>query len=116
TACYTPEALAAFVQVGGTPPVASNPFTDTITYPNVKQSCNGLGGGSGCNPIYFHPTGVTSGPATQVPKCTTYAPGGGTPLASSDPCIYGLVHGTGSGASTYLIALLTDPGFPIPRL
>ena len=113
--CYTPMAKADFVQVGGTAAVASNPFTDIVGYPNVKQTCNGLGGGSGCNPIYYLATGITAGAAVQVPKCSTYAPGGGTPYASSDPCIYTLTH-VGAGASTYSIALLKDIGFPIPRL
>lgn len=115
TSCYTPMARADFVQVGGTAPVASNPFTDIVGYPNVKQTCNGLGGGSGCNPIYYLSTGIAAGAAVLVPKCTTYAASGGTPNASSDPCIYTLSH-VGSGSTTYYIALLTDPGFPIPRL
>ena len=115
TACYGSMAKADFAQVGGTPAVASNPFTDTIGYPNVKQTCNGLGGGSGCNPIYYLTTGVSSGPATLVPKCSTYSASGGTPNASSDPCIYTLAH-TGSGSTTYYIALLDDIGFPIPQL
>ena len=115
-ACYAAEAKASFVQVGGSPVQASNPFTDAITYNNAKQTCNGLGGGSGCNPIYFLPTGVTAGAATQVPKCSTYGTNGaGTPNASSDPCVYDLTHTT-SGVTTYGIALLSDPGFPIPHL
>jgi hypothetical protein len=113
--CYTPMAVADFVQVGGTPVQASNPFTDAVGYPNVKQTCNGLGAGSGCNPIFYQATGVAAGTATQVPKCTTYAPGGGMPFASSDPCIYGLSH-VGNASTTYFIALLKDINFPIPLL
>lgn len=115
TSCYAPMAVADFVQVGGTPAVASNPFTDVVGYPNVKQSCNGLGGPSGCNPIYYFKTGVTSGIADPVKKCSTYSPSGGTPDANPDPCIYTLSH-IGAGASSYGIALLKDIGFPIPLL
>jgi hypothetical protein len=115
--CYGAEARADFVQVGGTPIAKENPLRATVTYPQVKQTCNGLGGGSGCNPIHFLKTGQTLGVAPQVPKCSTYAPGGGTPYASADPCVYGLGRPQGQGGTvTYLIALLEDIGFPIPKL
>jgi hypothetical protein len=115
--CYGPEAKASFVQVGGTPVQASNPFTDAVTYNKVKQTCNGLGGPSGCNPIYYLPTGTVAGAATKVPLCSTYAPNSGTPNASSDPCVYSLTRsGSGSSIVTYGIALLSDPIFPIPQL
>jgi hypothetical protein len=112
--CYAPEARADFVQVGGTPITKENPLRAAVTYLQIKQTCNGLGGGSGCNPIYFLKTAQTLGIATQVPKCSTYAPNGITPYASSDPCVYGLARIDGS--VQYLIALLDDIGFPIPLL
>jgi hypothetical protein len=111
--CYAPEARADFVQVGGTPVSKENPVRVSVTYPQVKQTCNGLGGGSGCNPIHYLKTGQTLGPAPAVPKCSTYTPGGGTPYASADPCVYGLDRVDGS--VVYLIALLEDIGFPIPK-
>lgn len=115
--CYTPMAQADFVQVGGTPAVASNPFTDVVNYPNVKQTCNGVGNGSPCNPIYHLDTGVTAGPAASVDKCNSgYSPGGGgSPTADPDPCLYSETHVNG-GSTTFYIALLKDIGFPIPLI
>jgi hypothetical protein len=111
--CYPVEAAADFLQVGGTTtPTKANPLTMSVTYLTLKQSCNGLGGPSGCAPLYSLPTGVTTGPTTQVPNCTTYAPNTGTPYASNDPCIYSLTKTT-QGIVTYAIALLKDVSFPV---
>lgn len=111
--CYGPEARADFVQSGGTPVSDTNPFTISVNYPGVTQSCNGLGGPSGCNPIFYIRT--AAGVAAETPKCSTYGPNGGTPNTSTnDPCVYSLErNGNGPGETTYHIALKTDIGFPI---
>lgn len=114
--CYQPQARADFVQVGGTTePAPATPLRIGVTYPNIKQTCNGLGGPSGCNPIHYLPTGVVAGPAPKVPLCSTYAPNGTNAFASSDPCLYGLTRTT-DGIVTYALAVLEDIGFPIPKI
>jgi hypothetical protein len=109
--CYAPAAEAKWTQVGGTPPTTTNPFTTTVKYNNVKQVCNGLGGPSGCQPIFFLPTGQTTGDAKPIPLCTNYTPTNTTPLASSDPCVYELTKV--NGIVTYFLAELTDQIVPI---
>jgi len=112
TSCYPTVAVVDFQQVGGTnnPPAASNPFTIAVTYNNIKQVCNGLGGPSGCNPIFYQHSGSSALPV-QVPLCSTYSPNSGTPFASSDPCVYKL--GKNNGVVTYFLALLRDINLPI---
>ena len=114
-ACYQPQARADFVQVGGTTePQPTNPLRMSVTYPNVKQTCNGLAY-PGCNPIHYLPTGVTAGDAALVPACSSYTPNGTKAVASHDPCVYG-VSASGNGARTWAIALIDDIGFPIPKI
>lgn len=113
TQCYGAVGAADFARVGGTEPTAVNPLQMTITYLQLKQSCNGIGGPSGCNPLFYAPTGQASGVTTRVPNCTTYSSNGtGAPVASNDPCIYSLTKTT-QGIVTYAIALLKDVGFPV---
>jgi hypothetical protein len=113
TPCYNYVGAADFAQVGGSvSPTAANPLQMTVTYLQLKQNCNGLGGPSGCAPLFYAPTGQTGGATTKVPTCTTYAPNYGTPYASNDPCIYNLTKTT-QGIVTYSIALLKDVSFPV---
>jgi hypothetical protein len=113
TACYSKMAVADFSQVGGTnnPPAANNPFQVTVTYNGIKQNCAGLGGPSGCNPIYYQHSG-SAAPPLATPLCSTYAPNNGTPNASSDPCVYKLSK-TPAGVVTYFLAVLKDINLPI---
>ncbi|MDQ1372830.1 MAG: hypothetical protein QOJ09_168 [Actinomycetota bacterium] len=122
TTCYTPEARADFVQVGGTPATVDNPFRIAVGYA-TKQTCNGLGYGSSCNPIFYLKTGQTAGVAQLVQKCTSgYSsnnPNATGVKAIPDPCVYSLGrHGDldTDDPVTYYIALLDDIGFPIPVL
>jgi hypothetical protein len=117
TSCASVEARTDWVQVGGTAPTASDPFRVSVNYPGVMQTCNGVGYPSGCNPLYFLGTGIQAGTAEQIPACAGFspAPGGGTPNANPDPCIYGLGP-AGNGSVTYLVAILEDSGFPIPLI
>ena len=113
--CYQPQARADFVQVGGTStPQPANPLRMTITYPNVRQTCNGLAY-PGCNPIHYLETGIVAGDAPLVPACSTFQPNGNNAFASHDPCVYA-VGATLNGVRTWSIALLEDIGFPIPKL
>lgn len=120
TLCNAPEARADFVQVGGTPVTTDNPFRMAVSY-SVKQTCNGLGYGSNCNPIYFLKTAQTAGVANQVQKCVSgYAPNSSNLTgvkANPDPCLYSLGrHGDldADDPVTYYLALKDDIGFPIP--
>ena len=111
TGCYEHVAVADFVQVGGDPAQASNPFTIAVTYTQVHQTCSGIGNGSGCNKIFYQHSGSTATPV-EVLKCTTYAPNGATSYASDDPCLYGMSKDA-TGIVTHAIAAIRDISLPI---
>ena len=113
--CQAAEARADFVQVGGTPATVENPYLISVEYP--KGNCAGRGGGSACNPIYHQKTGTTFGVATLTANCAQYHPNGtvSDTDANPDPCVYGRPSG-GSGEIRFLIAVLEDIGFPIPKI
>jgi len=111
-ACYKPAAQARWQQTGGTPVTASNPFITKVTYNNIKQSCAGLGGPSGCMPVFYLATGVTTGNAQSVPLCDTYSTSHPVAHASHDPCVFSITKSM-ANVVTYLLAELNDQIIPI---
>ncbi|MHB8465009.1 MAG: hypothetical protein ACYDH6_15780 [Acidimicrobiales bacterium] len=114
--CGTTAAEAKFQPANSSAtPDPTHPLIDVVKY-NAEEPCSGDGEGgdegSSCPPIYFLPSGQTTGNATQVVHCTTY--GTTSTVASTDPCLNN-ASGTPSSVS-YQIVLLKDIIFPPIRL
>lgn len=91
----------------------NHPLMWKVTY-NFKQSCNGLGTPSGCNPLYWMGSGQNT--PQQLLQCTTFNKNRETlpahMLNANTPCINFVTHTTG-GIVTYDVAVLKDISLPI---